>query len=320
MPDAPIQTDGLAKTYGGAQPVHALRPLTLTVEAGEAVGLLGPNGAGKTTLVKLLLGLVRPTAGRASLFGVPVAEAAARRPVGYLPEGHRFPPFLTGRQTLDLLARMAGVSAADRASRAPDLLDRVRLADAADRRVGSYSKGMLQRLGLAQALMNRPRLVLLDEPTDGVDPVGRREIRELVASLREEGVTVLLNSHLLSEVEQMCARVAILDRGRLVREGTVDALTAVGRAWRVRSTPIPAATAARLGDALRADDAPVAEGLAAHVLTLPDRAALNAALDALRADGVEVDAIEPLRQSLEELFIEAVGGNATSGNALPHSA
>ena len=313
---APIQTEGLAKTYGGRQPVHALRPLTLTVEAGEAFGLLGPNGAGKTTLVKLLLGLVRPTAGAATLFGVDVGQAEARTPVGYLPEGHRFPPFLTGREALDLLARMAGVSAADRSSRAPELLETVRLAGAADRRVASYSKGMLQRLGIAQALMNRPRLVLLDEPTDGVDPVGRREIRDLIAQLRDQGVTVFLNSHLLSEVERVCSRVAILKEGTLAREGTVEALTTTGRAWRLRTTPLSPATLSRFDGALQPDTVPHSDalslpaGLTASLLTVPDRTALNAALDALRADGVEVEAVEPLRQSLEDLFVELVGTDA----------
>ena len=314
MPDPPaVRTEGLAKTYGGKTPVHALRPLTITVGPGETFGLLGPNGAGKTTLVKLLLGLVRPTEGRADVLGVDIREPRARVQTGFLPEGHRFPPFLTGREALDVLARMHGVTASDRASRAPALLDQVKLTDAADRRVGTYSKGMLQRLGIAQALMNRPRVVFLDEPTDGVDPVGRREIRDLITDLRAEGVTVFLNSHLLSEVERICTRVAILDRGRVVRDGTVDQLTLTDRAWRLRTTAVPADLAARLALTLDADDAPAGVPDAASeavlvrsVLTLPDRAALNAALDALRAAGVEVEAVEPMRQSLEDLFVDVV--------------
>ena len=312
MPDTPaVRTEALAKTYGGKRPVTALHPLTMTVAAGETFGLLGPNGAGKTTLVKLLLGLVKPTGGTAEILGVDVSRPEARVPTGFLPEGHRFPPFLTGREALDLLARIHGVSPADRAARAPDLLGRVRLSDAADRRVGTYSKGMLQRLGIAQALMNRPRVVFLDEPTDGVDPVGRREIRDLIEGLRGEGVTVFLNSHLLSEVERVCTRVAILDRGRVVRDGSVEALTRQGRAWRLRSTPVPGDLAARL--ALDPDPAeppataePADAILVRSVLTVPDRASLNAALDALRAAGVEVDAVEPLRQSLEDLFVDVV--------------
>ena len=306
MSDAVLRTAGLAKTYRGRPPVEALRPLTLEVGPGETFGLLGPNGAGKTTLVKLLLGLVRPTAGAATLLGRPAWDASARAEVGYLPEGHRFPPFLTGRETLELFARMGGVDAARRAKRAPALLDLVRLGGAADRRVGTYSKGMLQRLGIAQALMNRPRLVFLDEPTDGVDPVGRREIRGLIETLRDDGVTVFLNSHLLSEVERVCTRVAILKDGGVVREGTVEDLTRVGRAWRLLTTPLPAATAEALGDALEPDAAPRADGLALARTVVPDRAALGAVLDRLRADGVEVEAVEPVRQSLEDLFVDVV--------------
>ena len=296
-----IQTQGLAKTYAGRPPVEALHPLDLGVEAGEIFGLLGPNGAGKTTLVKLLLGIVLPTAGRGALFGTDVTDPAARRQVGFLPENHRFPPYLTARQTLALFARMAGADA----GRAPALLDRVRLGDAADRRVKTFSKGMMQRLGIAQALMTSPRLVFLDEPTDGVDPVGRREIRDLLLDLAADGVTLFLNSHLLSEIERICTRVAIMKGGRIVRDGTVAGLTAVGREWRLRATPIPDTVA--LGDALRADPpAPSADGLRGYSLVLPDRAALNAALDALRSAGVEIESVEPLRQSLEDLFVQVV--------------
>ena len=306
MTDLAISTAGLGKTYGGRRPVEALKPLDLEIAPGETFGLLGPNGAGKTTLVKLLLGLVRPTSGHATLFGVPIADEGARRVVGYLPEGHRFPPFLTGRQALDLFARMAHVPDAERAARADELLALVRLSGAAERAVGTYSKGMLQRLGIAQALMNRPRLVILDEPTDGVDPVGRREIRTLIETLRDEGVTVFLNSHLLSEVERVCTRVAILKDGELARMGTVEDLTRQGRAWRLVTTALPPATLDALADTLAVDGAAHPDGLVRALATLPDRPALNALLDRLRADGVEVEAVEPARQSLEDLFIDVV--------------
>ena len=306
MTDLAIDTTGLAKTYRGRPPVEALKPLDLQVAAGETFGLLGPNGAGKTTLVKLLLGLVRPTAGTATLFGRDIGTPGARRPVGYLPEGHRFPPFLTARQTLDVFGQMAGVEASDRPARADELLGLVRLGGAADRPVGAFSKGMLQRLGIAQALMNRPRLVFLDEPTDGVDPVGRREIRTLIERLRDDGVTVFLNSHLLSEVERVCTRVAILKDGLPIRMGTVEDLTRQGRAWRLVTSPLPPATRAALDEALDASDVEHPDGLVRSLLTLPDRTALNHALDRLRADGVEVEALEPARQSLEDLFVEVV--------------
>ena len=320
MSDAVLQTSGLAKTYRGRPPVEALRPLDLEVGPGETFGLLGPNGAGKTTLVKLLLGLVRPTAGDATLLGRPASDPEARRAVGYLPEGHRFPPYLSGRETLDLFARMGGVAEGDRARRAPALLDLVRLDAAADRKVGTYSKGMLQRLGIAQALMNRPRLVFLDEPTDGVDPVGRREIRGLIETLRDDGVTVFLNSHLLSEVERVCTRVAILKDGVLVRHGTVDDLTRVGRAWRLLTTPLPDATAAALDGVLEPSTADRADGLALAHAVVPDRAALGSVLDRLRADGVEVEAVEPVRQSLEDLFVDVVTDDGVHGAEPPHPA
>ena len=311
-----IQTRGLAKTYPGRPAVVALRPIDLGVEPGEIFGLLGPNGAGKTTLIKLLLGIVRPTEGEAEIFGVPIDDPLARRPVGFLPENHRFPDYLTARQTLDLFARMAGADD----SRASGLLEKVRLSGAADRKVKTFSKGMMQRLGIAQALMASPRLVFLDEPTDGVDPVGRREIRDLLLELAAEGVTLFLNSHLLSEIERVCTRVAIMKDGALVRDGTVEALTATGRLWRLRATPIPETTALAIGETLQADPVPargsngtaapasgaLASGLVGYTLAAPDRAALNAALDQLREAGVEIEAVEPLRQSLEDLFVQVV--------------
>ena len=309
-----VETQRLAKTYTGPLgrgAVHALRPLDLTIEKGEIFGLLGPNGAGKTTLVKLLLGIVHPTGGAASLFGRSISDSEARRSVGFLPENHRFPDFLTARETLDLYARTAGVSAGERADRAEHLLARVRLQEAADRRVRTYSKGMMQRLGLAQALMNNPALIVLDEPTDGVDPVGRREIRDLLLSLRDEGTTLFINSHLLSEVERICTRVAILKDGELVREGTVAALTAEERAWHLRTTPVPAEL---LGDdaelppgaSLYPETSPEGTELSRYRLLAPDRSVLNATLDRLRAAGVEVEAVEPVKQSLEDLFVEVV--------------
>lgn len=304
-----IQTRGLAKTYSGRPPVVALRPLDLGVDPGEIFGLLGPNGAGKTTLVKLLLGIVHPTEGSGTMFGTPITSPEARRTVGFLPENHRFPGYLTARQTLDLFSRMAGVDG----SRAPALLEKVRLSGAADRKVKTFSKGMMQRLGLAQALMADPRLVFLDEPTDGVDPVGRREIRDLLLELAADGVTLFLNSHLLSEIERICTRVAIMKEGAIVRDGTVEALTQTGRLWRLRATPIPAAVAVAIGGSLTTDPTPAktqeASGesaLAGYTLAAPDRAALNAALDAMRSAGVEIEAVEPLRQSLEDLFVEVV--------------
>ncbi len=306
---AAVSTSGLAKTYAGPfgrNAVHALRPLDLTVRSGEIFGLLGPNGAGKTTLVKLLLGIVHPTAGEASLFGRPIGDPEARRAVGFLPENHRFPDFLTARQTLRIYARTAGVDSDERDRRAEALLERVGLTAAADRKVRTYSKGMMQRLGLAQAMMNRPRLLVLDEPADGVDPVGRREIRDVLIELSDEGATLFLNSHLLSEIERVCTRVAILKEGRLVRQGTVEELTTQERVWRLRCTPVPEPAAAALGEALIPADADEPAELHRYRLLAADRGELNAHLDRLRGAGVEIESVEPLRTSLEDFFVDVV--------------
>lgn len=182
-------------------------------------GFLGPNGAGKTTTVKILLGLVSATSGQARLFGEPVGDAESRRRVGYLPENFRFHEWLTGAELLDFHARLAGMGRHERERRIPEVLELVGLGGRGDDLVRSYSKGMTQRIGLAQAVIHAPDLVLLDEPTSALDPVGRREVRDLIRSLRAQGMTVFLNSHLLSEVEMVCDRVAIVDRGQVVRSG-----------------------------------------------------------------------------------------------------
>lgn len=307
-----VRTRALTKTYAdafGRHPVHALRSLDLEVEDGEIFGLLGPNGAGKTTLVKLLLGIVHATGGNAAILGRPISDADARRAVGFLPESHRFPDFLTARQALRLYARLSGVPARERDARAEALLDRVRLGGAADRRVRTFSKGMVQRLGLAQAMMNRPRLLFLDEPAEGVDPVGRREIRDLLLELHADGATLFLNSHLLSEIERVCTRVAILKDGRLVREGSVEDLTTERRVWRLRSTPVPEAVATDLGGSLEPDDGGAdATGLRRYRLRASDRTELNRQLDRVRSAGVEIESVEPLRQSLEDFFVDVVSG------------
>jgi ABC-2 type transport system ATP-binding protein len=216
-----IEARALRKEYGRKVAVHGL---DLTVQPGEVFGFLGPNGAGKTTTIKILLGLVTPTSGEARLFGQPAGDAGARRDVGYLPENFRFHDWLTGNALLDFHGRLAGLSAAERAERIPRVLAMVGLSGRGDDRISGYSKGMTQRIGLAQAVIHAPKLVLLDEPTSALDPVGRREVRDLIRSLRTEGMTVFLNSHLLSEVEMVCDRVAIVDHGRVVRSGRLNDL------------------------------------------------------------------------------------------------
>ena len=228
-----IELRGLIKDFSvGLRGVklRAVDDLSLRVPAGQVFGLLGPNGSGKSTTIKIILGLLEPTAGECSVFGVPSAQVEARVDVGYLPESPYFYRNLSGRELVRFYARICGLGGAKVAPRVAEVIDWVGLTEAADRLVGTYSKGMLQRIGLAQALVHNPRLVILDEPTSGVDPVGAAAISELILQLKAQGKTVLITSHLLTQIEEICDRVAILDRGRLILEGAVCDL--VGRAER----------------------------------------------------------------------------------------
>ena len=228
-----IELRGLIKDFSvGLRGVklRAVDDLSLRVPAGQVFGLLGPNGSGKSTTIKIILGLLEPTAGGCRVFGVPSAQVEARVDVGYLPESPYFYRHLSGRELVRFYARMCGLGGAKLAPRVAEVIDWVGLTEAADRLVGTYSKGMLQRIGLAQALVHDPRLVILDEPTSGVDPVGAAAISELILQLKAQGKTVLITSHLLTQIEDICDRVAILDRGRLILEGAVCDL--VGRAQR----------------------------------------------------------------------------------------
>lgn len=207
--------------------VAAVRHLSLTVAPGEVYGLIGPNGSGKSTTMKVLLGLVQPTAGKSAIFGIDSREVASRVDVGYLPENPYFYKHLTGTETLTFYARLCGLKRATIKNRTSELLQLVNLTDAGDRRLGGYSKGMLQRIGLAAALVQNPRLVVLDEPTAGVDPAGSRMIRDLIFELKNRGITVLLCSHLLEQVQEVCDRIGIMAHGELVKEGAVKDLIAL---------------------------------------------------------------------------------------------
>lgn len=300
--EAILETHDLSRSYNRSR-VRALQGVSLRVAPGRIFGLLGPNGAGKTTFVKIMLGLVRPHAGSARLFDRPVQDAAARRKVGYLPENHRFPGYLTGADFLAYCSKLSGLrDAAQIATRTQALLKRVSMWEWRQAKIKKYSKGMAQRLGLAQALIHDPELIFLDEPTDGVDPIGRKEIRDILIELKEQGKTIFLNSHLLSEVEMICDEVAILDRGRLVRQGSVQELTTVERRFRIHTRVEDAAVVEKL----RAK----AHELQAHdsylEVSLPDSKALNALIDILRAHRCLIHAIVPVKQSLEQSFMQLI--------------
>ena len=207
--------------------VVALRGLSLEIAPGSVYGLLGPNGSGKSTTLKILLGLVTATSGTSEIFGVPSSRVASRVDVGFLPENPYFYKFLTGAETIAFYGKLCGLTGSKLKARTAELLDLVGLTEAGDRRVGSYSKGMLQRIGLAQAMVHDPRLLILDEPTAGVDPAGSRQIRDLILQLKARGKTILLTSHLLEQVQEVCDRVGILAKGHMVREGALDILTGV---------------------------------------------------------------------------------------------
>ncbi|TVR14298.1 MAG: ABC transporter ATP-binding protein [Planctomycetota bacterium] len=225
--DVVLRTLGLTKTYTdfwGRPRVQALQPLTLQVGRGQVYGLLGPNGSGKTTTIKLLLGLLQPTAGNAFVFGRSPGDRGAQHRLGYLPEETYLYRFLNATETLAFYGRLFGLDARTLRERSDRLIDQVGLGHARNRRLGEYSKGMARRLGLAQALINDPDLVILDEPTSGLDPLGTAEVKDLIVALKEQGKTVLLCSHLLADVEDVCDRIAILYRGRLCEEGAVEEL------------------------------------------------------------------------------------------------
>jgi ABC-2 type transport system ATP-binding protein len=230
MTDAAVTVEGLTKVFPISfhrQSITAVRDLDLRVEPGEVYGLLGPNGSGKSTTLKIILGLIPPTRGRIRIFGRDSSQVASRQAVGFLPENAYFYKFLTGEETLRFFGKLCRLHGTRLKSRVRELLELVGLTNARDQRLSAYSKGMLQRIGLAQALINEPRLVVLDEPTAGVDPAGSRDIRNLIVDLKRNGVTVLLSSHLLTQVQEICDRVGILARGVLVREGRLEKLVAI---------------------------------------------------------------------------------------------
>lgn len=289
--------------------IRALAGIDFEIAPGEVFGLLGPNGAGKTTTVKILLGLTFPTSGEARILGLPARNPESRRRAGYLPEDHRFPGYLTARQTLSIFGRMAGLSPAETKERIPQLLSRVRLPEWGDVKVKKFSKGMTQRLGLAAALIHRPDVLLLDEPTDGVDPVGRREIRDLLREEAARGTAILLNSHLLSEIELTCDRVTVLRKGSVAATGTIKELTAtpgLAGANQVRYRMVAYGVTPSLLGGLQQLEASIAQTNGHFELGVRDYAHLNSVIDRIRSEGAELRELTPLRSTLEDVFVDLV--------------
>ncbi len=299
-----IETRQLRKIYRGA-PVAAVESLDLSVAAGQVFGFLGPNGAGKTTTIGMLLGNVFPTSGTATVLGKPIGDRDTRRFVGYLPEKFQFHEFLTATEFLDTHGQLYGMNAQDRRRRIPEVLEIVGLASRAKDRLGAFSKGMQQRAGLAQAILHEPRLVILDEPTSALDPLGRRAVRDIVLYLKGRGTTVLLNSHLLSEIELTCDTVAIIKRGQIVRQGTVAEITNPVSAVSVEMTDVTPALREAASSFGTVETS--AEGNTITILLTREIATVTPDLvAALVSAGGRIRAVIPVRESLEDAFVRVM--------------
>lgn len=291
-----LETVDLQKRYGK---IEALAGVTLSVRAGEIYGLLGQNGAGKTTLIKIMLGIISGWKGKASLLGEPAGTARIRARVGYLPEDHQFPDYHTGASLLDFYGQLFGISARIRRKRIPEILEMVGIADRMHYKIRTFSKGMKQRLGIAQALFHDPDVIFLDEPTDGVDPVGRRDIRETLQDLKSRGKTIFINSHLLGEVELICDRVAILRKGVLIREGDIHSLTKQKGRFLVGLAPgqvFPIDAVNAIGYAVE----PLGDR---WEVILTDGQSIDPVLELLREKSMQLRHLVEKRQTLEDLFL-----------------
>jgi ABC-2 type transport system ATP-binding protein len=305
-----IRTEALTKHYKVGfwrpRPYLALDAVSFAVRQGEVFGFLGPNGAGKTTTLKLLMQLTHPTSGRAEILGQPAGDVAVRRRIGYLAENPYFYDYLTAEELLEYFAGLFGFGAAERKRRSARLLDEVGLGAERRLQLRKFSKGMLQRVGIAQALINDPEVAFLDEPMSGLDPLGRRDIRELILRLRDRGCTVFFSSHVLSDAEALCSRVAILVGGRLAAEGQLSELLARNvRGWEIVVTGVPAGTLAALQGSNQLERV-LALGDDRHTLTVPGTASPEAVIQALLAAGAHLISVNPVRDTLEDLFVRKV--------------
>lgn len=299
-----VETFELSKFYSRGR-IKALQEFTLQVEKGKIFSLLGPNGAGKTTLIKLLTGIAHPTAGHANLLDQSIKTVAVHKKIGYLAENHRFPEFLSAKQILQYYGKMAGVGSSHLKKQIPDLLKTVNLQKWANVKIRKYSKGMMQRLGLAHALLNEPELIFLDEPTDGIDPVGRRQIRDLLKSLRDRGVTIFVNSHLLSEVERMSDEVAILKQGKLIQKGTVEDFISIKEQYQIRlDNPKP------MQNLCKEMDIPCTSEHDLFTVSVQNEQQLNQLIDRIRQNRGMILAVIPKKISLEDYFIDVIEDKA----------
>ena len=301
-----VRVDGLVKDFRpgfGLRRKRVLHGISFGVREGEIFGFVGPNGAGKTTTLKILMGLIRASGGSASILGSDVRETAFRRHVGFLPENPYFYDYLTGREILAFYARLSGVPRAGRAERVAELLEQVGLAAAADARLRTYSKGMLQRVGIAQALVHDPSVVFLDEPMSGLDPIGRKEIRDLILRLRSEGKTIFMNTHILPDVEMVCDRVAIIARGRIRHEGAIGEFLVEGE--READVVLSGASADLTADLQDRFDARLRSLLDRFELRVREKDVDALLSEALRR-GASVVSVTPHRVSLEAAFLSAV--------------
>ena len=301
-----IEVNKLTKVYQigfNKQKITALNDLSLNVESGSIFGLLGPNGAGKTTLIKILLGITFPTFGDARILENDISNYKIKSKIGFLPENHKFPNYLTAEQTLKYFAQLSGYNNPNLNKRIDELLSLVKMSKWKKTKVKKYSKGLMQRLGLAQAMINEPELIFLDEPTDGVDPIGRKEIRDILIDIKEQGKTIFLNSHLLSEVELVSDRVAILNEGKLLREGTVKELTTSEEVYEIEtSTAIPNIFSVPEFSSMNISQ--IQENkLRVHVKNNNE---LNFVIDYLRKNSINLKSVNMQKNSLEELFVSLI--------------